>query len=157
MLSDEQLEKFWCLFKNLIEVTDFPSPNLGELEEAYTARVVLPWLQNWVNGLRVSSLHVRGDGGSNPEPLFWKSISLYPDLTVRSFEHKYLALEIKFIRNEDPGGSLTKAVGQSFMYHYAGFRHSVGLVFDIRTHGVLPMKVDQMFEIGQEVRVCFFN
>ena len=140
-LDLEKRERLFHLVCDAISNAEFNTPDVGEYEEKYTARVLYPWLKSLVSSLNTSGLYVRGDGGPSAEPLYWNKIFLYPDLTVTAFGEKYLCFEIKFLRDEDPGGSLTKAVGQTFMYHEAGFHSSIGLIFDLRNKSIFFQQV----------------
>lgn len=127
----------------------WPLPLQDEKETNYTQRVVLPFILDWVKKLNEQDLHVRGDGGLNPLPIVWDEISLYPDVTVMVFHNRLLAIEVKFIRNEDPGGSLTKAIGQTLMYEKAGFANAIAIMFDSRR----LVDSNQSFHISQDIEI----
>ena len=132
MLSeDKQLRLFGLVCRELKD-SSFPIPESTENETSYTGRVLFPWLKNLVGELNEPDLYVRGDGGPEVIPVFWQGISFYPDLTIVSSNLKYLAFEVKFLREGDPGGALTKAIGQTFIYSHFGYSRSIGLIFDFR-------------------------
>ena len=110
-----------------VENTDF---DLGEVP--FTARVLFPALKSHVSTMLKPELYVRGDGGSEVPVVLFEGISLYPDLAIVSLMEKYIAFEVKVLRDQDPGGALTKAVGQTLIYGTNGYQHSFGLIFDAR-------------------------
>ena len=62
-------------------------------------------------------------------------LSLYLNawnVTCKAHE-KYISYEVKILRDGDPGGALTKAIGQTALYARLGYRASFGLIFDQRT------------------------
>lgn len=131
-LSNSQLERLITKTSSFIENTSFLPPLASEKEPAYTSRVLLPAVTEWVKSLNAGGLHVRGDGGANPLRIVWDEISLFPDITIMHFHDRLVSFEVKFLRNDDPGGSLTKALGQTYMYEKAGFTASIGIVIDCR-------------------------
>ena len=132
ILSAEQQQ---ALIRNTREwVADLrvPRGSLGNSEVTFTADFLLPKLRSFVLGLLKPDLYVRGDGGPSVQPLVTLGVTIYPDMTVTAHEDRYLAFEVKFLRESDPGGSLTKAIGQSVIYGELGYTHSFGLIFDLR-------------------------
>lgn len=127
----------------------WPLPFRDEKETTYTQRVILPFISDWVKELNEKDLHVRGDGGLNPLPIVWDEISLYPDVTIMVFHDRLLAIEVKFIRTEDPGGSLTKAIGQTLMYEKAGFANAIAIMFDSRR----LEDSSQSFHLSQNIEI----
>jgi hypothetical protein len=158
-LSEEKREKLFSkLFAELPSVS-FQPPDPAENEESFTSRVVSPWLKNWVNKLQEPELYVRADGGPETLPLYWSNISLYPDLTISTNQHKYVAFEVKFLRTEDPGGSMTKCIGQTYFYHVLDYDSSFGLVFDLRSRPNLmeALKFRELIQITNRTQVIVFN
>ena len=131
-LPEQQLEKLIQKTSTFLNETSLLPPLQTEKEPAYTKRVVLPAVSHWVTSLNAGALHVRGDGGANPLRVVWDDIVLYPDVTIMNFHERLISFEVKFIRNDDPGGSLTKALGQTLMYEKAGFAASYGIIIDCR-------------------------
>ena len=131
-LSSSKVETLFRKTLEILETSTFTPPLETEKELAYTQRVILPFISQWIATLNENGLHVRGDGGANPLRLVWDGISLFPDVTVMNFQERLISFEIKFLRNEDPGGSLTKGIGQTLMYEKAGFKASVGIIIDCR-------------------------
>jgi len=101
-------------------------------EKKFTSEVLLPQLQEFVNSLKKPELYVRGDGGPSVIPLVWNGISFFPDMSIVSSHEKYVAFEVKVLRDSDPGGSLSKAIGQTFLYRKLGYVSSFGIIFDLR-------------------------
>jgi hypothetical protein len=50
---------------------------------------------------------------------------------------------------EDPGGSLTKAIGQTLMYEKAGFANSIAIMFDSRR----LEDSNQSFHLSQNIEI----
>lgn len=158
-LSHEKRERlFGRLFAELPSVT-FNPPDPAENEEVFTSRVVSPWLKNWVLNLGEPELYVRADGGPETLPLFWSNISLHPDLTISSNQDKYVAFEVKFLRNADPGGSMTKCIGQTYFYHFLDYDSSFGLVFDLRSRANSheALKFRELIQITDKTQVLIFH
>ena len=128
----EKAQLLYLRLADTLSENNWPLQIREEKETGYTQRNILPFILKWVNQLNEGALHVRGDGGLNPLPIIWDEISLYPDLTIMYFHERLLAIEVKFLRTEDPGGSLTKAIGQALMYEKAGFKHAIAMIFDSR-------------------------
>lgn len=131
-LTDPQL-------KNLIELSgewvrtlevQTPPPLMGET--TFTGTELLPWLRGKVSGLNKPGLYVRGDGGPAVQPLIWEGVTFYPDLTIVTELTKYLAFEVKLLRDVDPGGAYAKAIGQATLYANLGYSYSYALIFDLR-------------------------
>ena len=158
-LSYEKRERlFGRLFIELHSIS-FDPPNSEENEEGFTSRVVSPWLKNWVSDLGEPELYVRADGGPETLPLYWSNISLHPDLTITSNQDKYVAFEVKFLRNADPGGSMTKCIGQTYFYHFLDFDSSFGLVFDLRSRSksIDALKFRELIQITDKTQVLIFH
>jgi hypothetical protein len=133
MLNPRQLQNLVRLAESWITEIEVEASALTLGETAFTGEILLPWLQKKVATLLKPELYVRGDGGPPVQPLIWEGITFYPDLTVVSAHEKYLAYEVKILRDGDPGGALTKAIGQTALYARLGFSASFGLIFDQRT------------------------
>jgi hypothetical protein len=147
--SDSKASLLYLKTKELLSKHIWPLPILEEKETTYTQRVILPFISEWVKELNEGELHVRGDGGLNPLPIVWDEISLYPDVTIMIFQRRLLAIEVKFVRAEDPGGSLTKAIGQTSMYEKAGFANAIAIIFDSRR----MMVSNQGFHLSQVIPI----
>jgi hypothetical protein len=133
MLNERQLGNLVRISEDWVREIQVESSSLNAGETSFTAEVLLPWLQKKVSTLLKPELYVRGDGGPPVQPLIWEGITFFPDLAVVSANEKYLAYEVKILRDGDPGGALTKAIGQTALYARLGYRASFGLIFDQRT------------------------
>ena len=142
----------------LIEKVLIP-PLSSEKETSYTQRVILPLISEWVKSLNEAGLHVRGDGGLNPLPIVWDGIALYPDVTIMNFLERLMSFEVKFLRIEDPGGSLTKAIGQTLMYEKAGFATSIGIIVDCRKlqDSHTGLRVSESFQLSENSVALIFK
>ena len=110
------------------------SPNIRTLPETtFTGDYLLPLVKNFLASLDHRSLMLRADGGVVPLPLSYAGFTFVPDLEVREFEKKLLAVEVKFLRDADPSGSLVKAIGQAVIYRALAFEFTYMLVVDCRT------------------------
>ena len=158
-LTDSQIEVLFSKALDSIIANVLPLPGEGEKETAFTQRVVLPFVTDWVKTLNVGGLHVRGDGGLNPLAVVWDGISLYPDVTVMQFHARLVSYEVKFLKPEDPGGSLTKAIGQTLMYERAGFASSIGVIVDCRkiqpTH--VGFRYSESIQLTDHATICIFK
>jgi hypothetical protein len=133
MLNDRQLRNLIRIAEGWVKEIEVESSDLLVGETSFTGDVLLPWLQRKVSGLLKPDLYVRGDGGPPVQPLVWEGITFYPDLAVVSAYEKYLAFEVKILRDGDPGGALTKAIGQTSLYERLGYSATFGLIFDQRS------------------------
>jgi hypothetical protein len=157
MLNESQISGLYEIFLKEISEKHFSSPLANEPETAFTARVLFPWLRDWVAALRKPGLYVRGDGGPTIAPVVWHGISFRPDLGIYSGDKKYLSIEVKLLTNIDPGGSLTKAVGQTLMYEELGFARSVGLVFELSRKDSDNFHNSETIMINPRVQVKVFS
>lgn len=158
-LSEKQLQKLFLLSQEAILESEFHGPSRDEKEEAYTSRVVLPWLANWAKSMKVDHFYVRGDGGPNPHALYWQDFTHFPDVTITEFASKHIATEVKILRSDDDGGSLAKAIGQAVIYQKAGFSYSMALIFDIRSLDVerRAMKCAKLVKVSDSTFVAVFK
>ena len=151
-LTSSQIEILFGKALEAISAKVLPVPTEGEKETTFTQRVILPFVTEWVKTLNVVGLHVRGDGGLNPLRIVWDGISLFPDVTVMQFHDRLISYEVKFLKPEDPGGSLTKAIGQTLMYEKAGFASSIGIIIDCR-----KFQVSDTIQLSQHATVFIFK
>ena len=133
MLNDRQLRNLIRIAEGWVKEIEVEAKSLSGGETAFTGEVLLPWLQKKVSTLLKPELYVRGDGGPPVQPLVWEGITFYPDLAVVSVHERYLAFEVKILRDGDPGGALTKAIGQTSIYARLGYSATFGLIFDQRS------------------------
>jgi hypothetical protein len=133
MLNDRQLQNLIRFAESWVKEIEVDALALRAGETAFTGDVLLPWLQRKVSSLIKPELYVRGDGGPQVQPLIWEGVTFYPDLAVDSAFEKYLAIEVMILRDGDPGGALTKAIGQTSLYARLGYSATFGLIFDQRS------------------------
>jgi len=131
-LDQRSAAKLNELFVSFVLSYEWERPRPGEREPGFTKRAVLPAVEGWVAGLRRNSIVVRGDGGVPPTPVSVLESYFYPDVEVSEFEHRLLALEVKFIREGDSSGAISKAIGQSSIYAANGFSYAHALLFECR-------------------------
>lgn len=96
-------------------------PLAGESEPKFTGSVILPAVEGMLQSLRTPGLVLRGDGGNSPRPVSYFGVEFYPDLEIGFFDQRTLAVEVKFVRDVDPSGSISKALGQALIYQAGGF------------------------------------
>jgi hypothetical protein len=156
-LSESQLANLVRLFTAELDTLELESPLPEESEPSFTSRVLRPWLEDWTAALRRPDLIVRGDGGLNPpRALVVGSLTFYPDVEIVAAGHRYLAIEVKFLRaGHDPTGAFAKALGQAALYRELGFASSHALILDLRpsSGGTLPPvpRWEQLGEVGIHV------
>lgn len=101
-------------------------------ERSITKYLILPIVRETLNKIGEARLFLGSDGEKVPKPLIRFGMTFSSDLEIRYFEQRCLAIEVKILRNNDPSGSLSKAIGQSLIYRNMGFLHSICLVIDSR-------------------------
>ena len=82
--------------------------------------------------LNKSGLYCRGNGGPSVQPIVVDDLEFYPDIEIVMDSQKVLSIEVKFIRAQDPNGSITKGLGQGLLYKLHGYENSFVLFFDLR-------------------------
>lgn len=124
------------LFGRFVETSrswNFEPSILSSQETAFTGGVLLPRVRDWVGSLGHRSLSLRADGGVPPGAISLAGLDFVPDLEIREFESKLLAIEVKYLRDSDPSGSLAKSIGQAVLYKTLGFEYSCVLLVDCRS------------------------
>jgi len=157
MLDETQISNLYNFLVEEIAAREFEGPLDDELEKAFTGRVLYPWLKNWVSDLRKPGLYVRGDGGPSVSPVVWHGINFHPDLGIYSGENKFVSFEVKLLSNSDPGGALTKAVGQTLMYEHLGFERSIGMIFNLAPAKALNYCLSESIEINPRTQVIILS
>jgi hypothetical protein len=86
-------------------------------------------------------------------------MTFLPDAQASLGAQKILAIEVKILRDGDPSGSLSKAIGQTFMYRALGFEMSLGLIFDYmsKRHVGLENPLSEIDQIDNRVKFILFN
>lgn len=132
---------------------EFPRPN--QQERSLTNHTVGPSMENLLLKLGERQLVIRYDGKLNPRSMMRHGMNFLPDLEVYLYSQKCIALEVKILRDNDASGSLSKAIGQTFMYKALGFEIAIGLIFDARTksRAGLQETLDEL--VSSETRVNF--
>ena len=102
------------------------------MENAYTSRVLYPLVKDWVGTLNKSGLYCRGNGGPAVQPIVVDDLEFYPDIEIVMESQKVLSVEVKFIRDQDSNGSITKGLGQGLLYQLYGYENSFVFFFDLR-------------------------
>lgn len=112
-------------------------------------------MENLLLKLGERQLVIRYDGKLNPRSMMRHGMNFLPDLEVYLYSQKCIALEVKILRDNDASGSLSKAIGQTFMYKALGFEIAIGLIFDARTksRAGLQETLDEL--VSSETRVNF--
>lgn len=129
-------ERLFQSFDEEISGWRFNSSALDKQETAFTGTVLLPRVQDWVRTLGHRTLSLRADGGSPPGSLSVAGMDFVPDMEFREYESKLLAIEVKFLRDTDPSGSLAKSIGQATLYRALGFKFSYVLIVDCRNQAL---------------------
>jgi len=138
MLNETQVLALAQIVGDWAKSLRFNREDFDRSEEKFTAKHILPLLELEIARLLKPSLLVRGDGGSSMMPVVWSGLAFFPDLAVCEFETRHIAVEVKILRDKrfggiDAGGALAKAIGQTVVYSQLGYKHSLGLVFDLRS------------------------
>lgn len=158
-LNQLQIDRLAVLVSEWLDALRLEAVPAAETEPKFTAQVLLPWLKRHVDSLKKNGLYIRGDGGPIIKPVIWEGVPFLPDLAIVMGEEKYISFEVKLLRDQDPGGSLAKAVGQTVLYSRFGYHYSFGLVFDCRSsRGTAPeLALNEKFEITPKANICIFS
>jgi hypothetical protein len=119
--------------RNYVAQTPIGPPRAAETEEQFTARVVRPYVDRFVKGTRSPGLAVRSDGQQQPLRVQVNGITAIPDVEIGEGRDVLLAVEVKFIRDQDPSGSLTKALGQAVLYRNLRAHQAAVMLIDLRS------------------------
>jgi len=120
--------------RNYATQTPIGSPGFSETEEQYTARVVRPYIDKFVKDTRSPGLVVRSDGQQQPLRVQVNGITAIPDIEIGEGREVLLAVEVKFLRDQDPSGSLTKAIGQAVLYRSLRAHQAAVMLIDMRSN-----------------------
>jgi len=133
LLSQGQLNVFFSKSIDFFTKQKFQLSEQGQQERELTTLQVGPALERLTQTLMLNQLIVRYDGHLAARPLIKFGMTFLPDAQVTLNMQKIMAIEVKIIRELDPSGSLSKALGQTLMYKALGFECALGLIFDLRT------------------------
>jgi hypothetical protein len=132
LLAQSQLDIFHDKALGFLSKQKYELNEKGQQERELTTEQVGPSLTRFAKELLLNQLIVRYDGHLPARPLISSGMTFLPDAQVTFHSQKVLAIEVKIIREQDPSGSLAKAIGQTLMYRALGFECALGLVFDLR-------------------------
>ena len=128
-LTQQQLNQFDHDFRLYLE-TDLVwyEPLPGEKEPEYTARVLAPQVENFMERLHHPSLHLRSDGSVRPLPVMFQGQAFYPDIAITDFNAREAAIEVKLLASSSFSDGMTKAIGQAVAYRSGGYSRSYVLL-----------------------------
>src|SRR4051812_37426783 len=104
-LTDGQLANLSRRFGACVSGANWRRPELNEAEPAFTGSVLLPQVGGMVAGLNTPGIVVRADGGVPTRPVSFFNVAFYPDLEIAYFDNRSLAVEVKFLRDQDTSGA----------------------------------------------------
>jgi len=158
-LTEDQLSTLSNFLSEILESLFLDNVELTVSENEFTASHLFPWVKEKINTLKKQGLYVRGEGGPAVQPLIWQGVSFLPDISVDFFSTKAIAFEIKIIRNSDPTGSFSKAIGQTLIYSIAGYYQSFALVFDFRNpaKSKSTVKFSNSLELTDRCKLFYYN
>lgn len=159
LLSEARLEKFFLKLVEHFQSIEIEYEAKGQLERSLTKSQVGPALQIFVDSLVMPQLIVRYDGHKSVRPLLRHGMTFLPDAQVTLGNQKVAAIEVKILRDGDPSGSLSKAIGQTYLYRALGFEMSVGIIVDARTrkHEGLEVPLLKIDNLDERVKFILFN
>lgn len=157
--SQANLEKFFAKLIAHFQSIEIEYEAQGQLERSLTKSQVGPALQAFVDSLIVPQLIVRYDGHKSVRPLLRHGMTFLPDAQVTLGNQKIVAVEVKILRDGDPSGSLSKAIGQTYLYRALGFEMAIGLIIDARTrkHEGLEYPLLKIDNLEERVKFILFN
>lgn len=135
MVPKSRSGRLFELFVNEFKSWTFEADAIGGGETQFTGEQIYPRLKKFVDSLNHRSLTLRADKNRPPASLSLHGLMFLPDVEITEFAEKHLAIEVKFLRDTDPSGSLAKAIGQGLLYKSLGFAYSHVLVVDCRKSG----------------------
>ena len=157
--SQANLEKFFTKLTDHFQSIEIEYEAQGQLERSLTKSQVGPALQTFVDSLIMPQLIVRYDGHKSVRPLLRHGMTFLPDAQVTLGNQKIVAVEVKILRDGDPSGSLSKAIGQTYLYRALGFEMSIGLIIDARKrkHEGLEYPLTKIDNLEERVKFILFN
>jgi hypothetical protein len=158
-LSEARLEKFFQKLVEQFQSIEIEYEAQGQIERALTKSQFGPALQKFIDSLIMPQLIVRYDGHKSVRPLLRHGMTFLPDAQVTLGNQKIVAIEVKILRDGDPSGSLSKAIGQTYLYRSLGFEMSLGLIIDARTrkHEGLEVPLARIDNLADRVKFILFN
>lgn len=102
-------------------------------ERWVTKHLVRPVVKKTLDNIGERRLLLSSDGETKPRQINRFGMTFSPDLDVTFLSQRCISFEVKLLRDSDASGSITKALGQSIIYHELGYSYSLCLIFDCRT------------------------
>ncbi len=158
-LNQAQLDILFLKAVAFLESHTYEATSEGQQERTLTKNQIGPALRKFALSLGIPQLVVRHDGDSPARPLLRHGMTFLPDAQISLGNQKILAVEVKILRENDPSGSLSKALGQTFMYRSLGYEISLGMVFDFRkkVHADLHDSLSQVGGTPERIKILLFN
>jgi hypothetical protein len=153
--SQGRLEKFFAKLIDHFQSIEIEYEAHAQLERSLTKSQVGPALQRFVDSLAMPQLIVRYDGHKSVRPLLRHGMTFLPDAQVTLGNQKIAAVEVKILRDGDPSGSLSKAIGQTYLYRALGFEMALGIIFDARKRKNEGLEIPLLKIDNSEDRVKF--
>ena len=154
-LSASQLDRLFVALIDFLNEVENPKITWGQQERTLTKVWVGPKLREFVDALLIPQMVLRYDGATPVRPLFKYGMTFLPDAHLNLGHQKICAVEVKFLRDSDPSGSLNKAIGQTFMYRTLGYEISIGLIYDLRSSANLDFQKELNEISNSNSRVLF--
>ena len=155
VLKESELENFFKKVVTFFESASIEALAQGQQERSLTKNQIGPALKVFVTSLRIPQIVVRHDGDTAVRPLLRHGLTFLPDAQASLGSQKVLAVEVKILRDSDPSGSLSKAIGQTLMYRAMGFEMAIGLIFDNRSKNYQGLEIPLALLDQDENRVKF--
>lgn len=158
-LNKSHLDKLFLKAVDFLESHVFEAMSEGQQERTLTKNQIGPALKKFATSLGIHQLVVRHDGESSVRPLLRYGMTFLPDAQILLGNQKLLAVEVKILRDSDPSGSLSKAIGQTFMYKSLGYEISLGMIFDFRkkAHPDLYESLRAIGNTSERIQILLFN
>jgi hypothetical protein len=158
-LNQAQLDILFLKAIEFLQNQAYEATSEGQQERTLTKNQIGPALRKFALSLGIPQLVVRHDGDSPVRPLLRHGMTFLPDAQISLGSQKVLAVEVKILRESDPSGSLSKALGQTFMYRSLGYEISLGMIFDFRrkAHADLHDSLSKVGSTSERIKVLLFN
>jgi hypothetical protein len=158
-LTELEVQRFFEKVSAHFQNQEIEALAQGQQERSLTKNQIGPALKEFVTKLGISQIVVRYDGDNPVRPLLRHGMTFLPDAQASLGSQKILAIEVKILRDSDPSGSLSKAIGQTLMYRALGFEMALGLIFDNRTrkHSGLEDPLAMLDQKENRVKFILFN
>lgn len=129
-LSEKGTEHLFHGLLNSLANNTLPPLKRNEGEVAYTARAIVPTLQDFLDRLSISGLLLGGHHTGINRPIRYLGMDFHPDVAVLENERRLLALEIKFLTSSGRSTAFTTALGQALAYRNGGYLTAAALIID---------------------------